>query len=73
MKDYGGIQSLFEDAIAPVHSGSDSSYADDRGGMTLRDGTKQTGGGETGTHVTTISTKDSDTNPMSASKGIRGS
>jgi hypothetical protein len=73
MKDFGGIKSPFDNAIAPVHGGTDSTNADDRGGVDLRDGTKQTGGGETGAHVTTVSTKDSDTNPMTAGKGIYGS
>lgn len=72
-KDFGGIQSLFTDAIAPVHGGTDATNADDRGGVSLRDGVKQTSGGETGTHVTTTSVRDDDTNPMTAAKGIRGS
>ncbi len=72
-KDFGGIQSLFEDAIAPVHAGSDATNADDRGGIDLRDGVKQTGGGQTGQWVDTVKTKDSDTTPMKAGKGIYGS
>ncbi len=71
--DYGGIRSPFVNAIAPVHAGSDATNADDRGGMTLRDGSKQTGGGQTGEWVTTVETKDSATNPMKAAKGIPGS
>jgi hypothetical protein len=72
-KDFGGIQSLFEDAIAPVHSASDATNGADRGGIDLRDGSKQTGGGETGQHVNTMTLRDSDTNPMTAAKGIPGS
>ncbi len=73
MKTVNGIQTLFEDAIAPAHSGGDATNADTRGGVSLRDGTKQTSGGETGAHVTTSTLRDSDTNPMTAAKGIRGS
>ncbi len=73
MKEFGGIKSPFVDAIAPVHSGGDATNADDRGGIDLRDGVKQTSGGETGTHVTTTSVRDDDTNPMKAAAGIRGS
>jgi hypothetical protein len=72
MRDFNGIQSLFEDAIAPVHSGTDATNADTRGGLSLRDGAKQTSG-ETGAHVTTVTLPQSDTNPMTAAKGIRGS
>ncbi len=72
-KDFGGISSLFTDAIAPVHGGTDATNADDRGGMSLRDGTKQTSGGETGAWPTTTSVRDDDTNPMTAAKGIKGS
>jgi hypothetical protein len=73
MKDFGGISSLFEDAIAPVHTGTDATNADDRGGVSLRDGVSQTGGGSTGAHVTTVTLPQSDTNPMTAAKSIKGS
>ena len=73
MKDFGGIQSLFEDAISPVHSGTDATNADDRGGISLRDGVSQTAGGETGQHVTTVTLPQSDTNPLTAAKSIKGS
>jgi hypothetical protein len=72
-KNFGGIDSLFEDAIAPVHSGTDATSADDRGGISLRDGVSQTSGGETGAHVTTVTLPQSGTNPLTAAKSIKGS
>jgi hypothetical protein len=73
MKEFGGISSPFINAIAPVHGGSDATNADDRGGITLRDGVKQTSGTDTGMHVTTVDIPESETNPMAAAKQIKGS
>jgi hypothetical protein len=73
MKDFGGISSLFEDAIAPVHTSGDAANADVRGGISLRDGTGQTAGGETGQHINTVTLPQSDVSPTAAGKTIKGS
>jgi hypothetical protein len=72
-KDFGGIQSLFEDAIVPVHGGTDATDVDTRGGLPVRDGVKQTSAGDTGQHVTTVDLPGSSMSPTAAGKTIRGS
>ncbi len=55
MKDFGGIQSTFDNAIVPVHGANDQAGGGTKGGMDIPEGSKQDAPGETGTWVTTQS------------------
>lgn len=72
MKNVNGIQTPFDDAIYTPPDVAGQSVAS-RGGMSIEDGKSQTGGGETGQHVTTVSVRDDHTDPTAAAKDIRGS
>lgn len=53
MKDFGGISSLFDNAIVPVPGANEQAGGGTKGGVDIPEGMKQSAPGETGTHVTT--------------------
>lgn len=71
MKEYGGIQSPFDDAIVPVPGGKGDNASSDPG-VPVRDAPAATSS-VVGPLTQTVKVRDDTTDPQTAGKSIKGS